>query len=555
MKKITLILLLAFTFNFTFSQVLFEDDFDGSGPGLVGWTLNNVDGLTPDANVAQFTDAWIQADDPDNVGDMVAQSTSWYAPAGTADDWMITPAITLTGNSVLTWDEEAQDDIFPDGYEVLLSTGTTALVDFTNVLYTTAAASGAVWTTQTADLTAYTGQTVYIAWRNNSTDQFILLINNVKVEIPPTFDTAITVPAAAQDQYTQIPLEQIAVLGTDATIDNIGSAVTNAIATVTVTDGIGTVYTESSSAFSIGAGANQAVTFTGYLPTAADTYTTTYTVTTTETDGNLLNNTVVNNTEVTANTYARDDNTPTGALGIGAGPGQLGQMFDVLVVEDILSVTFTLAGSIDLPGTTTFVTVWDMVGGIPNAVVAQTDPVTISATNDGVNPPETYTANITGGPFTLSPGQYLIALEEGAFSLTISTTTNIFTPGTTWINFPTIPTGTWANNEDFAFNVSYMIRANFQDNTLGVENFDLEDITISLYPNPASNQVTIVNPNQVALEKATITDVTGRVIKTYDLNGTSDAQRTIDVSSLSSANYFMTITSSHGAVVKQFVIK
>jgi len=560
MKKITSLIILCLTVNFTFSQVLFEDDFDGSGPGLAGWTLVNNDGLTPDPNVAQFTDAWIQADDFDNAGDMVAMSTSWYSPAGTADDWMITPAINLTSDAILSWEEEAQDANYPDGYEVRLSTQTTALADFTNVLFTAATGSPAVWAPQSADLSAYTGETVYIAWRNNSTDQFVLMINNVLVEIPAAFDASITVPAAAQDQYTQIPLEQIAPLGTDATIENIGGPITNAIATVTITDGSGTVYTEDSAPFAIAAGANQAVNFTGYTPTMADTYTTTFTVTMDETDGIPSNNTVMKTTEVTTNTYARDDNTPTGTLGIGANNGgYLGQQFDILETEDILSVTFAIGnGTGVITGLNVKATVWDMVGGVPNAIIAQTDFVTVTAVENDM-----YTANITGGPFTLAPGQYLVAVEEpdaaGGMptdeNVQVVTTTAIYTPGATWVNWPTNPNGAWSNSEDFAFEIAYLIRPNFQDENLGIENNTIENFTIGLFPNPASNVVTISNPNQVNLLEARIIDVTGRVIKTIDLSSNLDSERRLDVSSLSPANYFVTIKSSQGEVTKQLIIK
>lgn len=552
MKKITLLIILCLTINFTFSQVLFEDDFDGSGPGLAGWTLVDNDGLTPNASVAQFTDAWIEADDFDNTGDVVAMSTSWYTPAGTSDDWMITPAINLTGNAILTWEEEAQDAAYPDGYEVRLSTQTTALSDFTNVLYTTASASGATWSPQSADLTPYNGETVYIAWRNTATDQFVLMINNVMVEVLPDFDAAITTPTTYRNEYTQIPLEQIGVLGTDATIENLSvNSITNAVATVTITDGSGTVYTEDSAPYSIAGGANQIVSFTGYTPTMVDTYTVTYTVTMDETDGATANNTIANSYVVSTNTYSRDDNTVTGSLGIGAGNGgQLGQMFDIVETEDILSVTFQLLdGDGVLAGTTTFASVWNMVGGVPNSVIAQTDVVNILAGDN------TYTADITGGPFTLAPGQYVVTVEEALTNITVATTTTIHTPGTTWVNWPTNPNGTWSNNEDFAFNVSYVIRPNFQDENLSIENNSLESISIGLYPNPASNVVSISNPNQVTLQQATIIDVTGRVIKTYDLTGSIDSERTLDVSSLSPANYFVTIKSSHGVVTKQLIIK
>ncbi|MCX7551789.1 T9SS-dependent choice-of-anchor J family protein [Xanthomarina sp. F2636L] len=560
MKKFTLLITLLLTVNFTFSQVLFEDDFDGSGPGLAGWTLVNVDGLTPASGVSQFTNAWIEADDFDNPGDVVAMSTSWYAPAGTADDWMITPAITLTDAAILTWDEEGQDASFPDGYEVRLSTATTALADFTNVLYTTTAASGAVWTSQSADLTPYLGETVYIAWRNNSTDQFILMINNVMVEAIAAYDVAISTPASSLDQYTQIPLGQITSLGTSATIENLGSdAVTNAEATVTITDGTGTVYTETSIPYNLAVGASQAVTFAGYTPTSDGTYTVTYSVTISETDSVASNNSVATSTVISEITYARDDNTPTGTLGIGAdNGGYLGNQYDIIATQDIESVTFSIGniGGI-LTGLNVKATVWDMVGGVPNAIIAETDPIVITAVENDM-----YTATIAGGPFSLTPGQYLVAIEEPdaaagmptGENIQVVTTSAIFTTGATWVNWPTNPMGTWANSEDFAFEIAYLIRPNFTAAIVGVEDYS-KTISVGLYPNPASNIVTISNPNKVELQTATIIDVTGRIIKTFDLTGTLDSERTLDVSSLGSANYFVTIKSSHGSVTKQLIIK
>jgi hypothetical protein len=548
-----------------FSQVIFEDDFDGSGPGLAGWSLYNEDGNTPNTNVDQFTDAWIQADDFDNAGDIVAQSTSWYTPAGQSDDWMVTPVMNftgLTGDPILTWEAESQDATYLESYEVRVSTTGNTVADFVDApVFTTTTTSGGVFTAQSVNLNSYAGNaTVYIAWRNISTDKFILLINNVKVEMPAAFDVSITSAGETQDQYTQIPLEQIAPIGTNATIINIQGAVTNAVATVTVNDGVTDVYTASSAPFAIAAGASQPVTFTGFTPTAVGTYTTTYTVSIAETDGVPSNNTVSTNvTEVTANTYARDDNTITNALGIGSdNGGYLGQEFDITEIENILSVTFAINNtSGEITGLPVRATVWDMVAGVPNTIIAQTDFVTVTAT-----PNDLYTANITGGPFTLAPGTYLVAVEEpdtaGGMplgeSVQIATTTTIFTPGTTWVDWPTNPIGTWANNEDLGISVSYLIRPNFQDDTLTVETFNSETILIGLFPNPAKDVVTISNPNGVSLQKVTIIDVTGRVVKTVDLGSVTANEKTINVSSLNSATYFVTIQSSNGAVTKKLII-
>ncbi|MCD2260705.1 T9SS-dependent choice-of-anchor J family protein [Psychroserpens luteolus] len=196
MKKITLLLLLCLCTHLSYSQILFEDDFDGSGPGIAGWTVTDVDGQTPNAAVSEFTAAWIEVDKDASgsggpnyggpAGDFAVASTSWYTPAGTSDDWLITPQINLTSDATLYWDAKAQDDGFPDGYEVRLSTsGTNTATDFTELLFSIVAEDAAYQSRQ-VDLSAYTGQNVYIAFRNNSTDQFVLLVDNVEVSVTPS---------------------------------------------------------------------------------------------------------------------------------------------------------------------------------------------------------------------------------------------------------------------------------------------------------------------------------------------------------------------------------
>lgn len=195
MKKITLLLALVFSSSLMFGQIYFEDDFDGSGPGIAGWSLNNVDGLTPNAAVAEFTDAWIQVDRDGTAsgggnyggpaGNFAVASTSWYTPAGTSDDWLITPQINLPADATLYWDAKAQDATYADGYEVRVSTTGTAVADFTDILLTVPNAMSD-WESLQLDLSAYTGQDIYIAFRNNSTDQFVLLVDNVEVSQTPS---------------------------------------------------------------------------------------------------------------------------------------------------------------------------------------------------------------------------------------------------------------------------------------------------------------------------------------------------------------------------------
>lgn len=185
------------------AQVLFSEDFD-SIPGSIaggagtyafpsGWLLRNVDNAAPSASVGYVNEAWERREDfKFNLSDSAAFSTSWYTPADTADDWMWTPPITLTGSSLqLKWKAVAYDASFRDGYEVRIMAAPNVptggngdignQVSNSNILFTTSA-EDTIWTDHQVSLNNYAGQTVRIGFRNNSIDQFLLLIDDVIVE-------------------------------------------------------------------------------------------------------------------------------------------------------------------------------------------------------------------------------------------------------------------------------------------------------------------------------------------------------------------------------------
>ncbi|MDO5509215.1 MAG: choice-of-anchor J domain-containing protein [Weeksellaceae bacterium] len=168
---------------------VFQEDWDGNGPGIEAWTVVDESGNTPDEGVSFMTDAWTVVDrhGAQNfggpAGDHAAASTSWFSPPGQADAWLISPEIELPiEEAFLIWDVKAQDAQYPDGYELRLSpTGGSAVEDFTVVLFSIASEQ-ATWQTRSISLGEYSGTTVRVAWRNNSTDQYILLVDNILVQ-------------------------------------------------------------------------------------------------------------------------------------------------------------------------------------------------------------------------------------------------------------------------------------------------------------------------------------------------------------------------------------
>ncbi len=177
----------------------FSEDFQG-GVLPKGWTVHNVDGLTPNDMVAVVDDAWVVTDEITADGDFWAVSTSWYEPVGMADDWIISPAITLAATATLQWSAFTVNGMFPDGYEVyVVPTSVTEFTDFVTsgdptdflALDPVAVPSAepvfaieaeeATPQFRTVDLAALAGEEVHLVFRNNTDDALLLLIDNIAV--------------------------------------------------------------------------------------------------------------------------------------------------------------------------------------------------------------------------------------------------------------------------------------------------------------------------------------------------------------------------------------
>lgn len=156
-----------------------EEDFEG-GALPAEWTITDVDGNTPDDMVSFVDAAWVVSDELEAGTNFAAYSTSWYNPVGQADDWLITPQVTPSATSQLRWQALSPNQNFADGYEVRVSTMTTDTADFTDVLLTVDAELGD-YTARAVDLSAYAGMPIYVAFRNNSNDKLLLLVDNVRV--------------------------------------------------------------------------------------------------------------------------------------------------------------------------------------------------------------------------------------------------------------------------------------------------------------------------------------------------------------------------------------
>ena len=163
---------------------VYNEDFESGIPAT--YTIVDNDGNTPNVAVAEYTDAWIGIVDPDNDGNHVAASTSYFEPIGEASRWLITPAISLGAfGNILYWDARSHDPSFPDGYRILVSRTDTQLASFTDTVYLIFQEIAKDWQTRSANLSnvGLDNETVHIAFINETDNGFKLYIDNIRVEM------------------------------------------------------------------------------------------------------------------------------------------------------------------------------------------------------------------------------------------------------------------------------------------------------------------------------------------------------------------------------------
>jgi hypothetical protein len=472
MKKIYILLAFVFAMEYMDGQTLYFEDFEGIGATNVSvvntvtggpMTTYDVDGLTPNANVAYFIDAWIAIENFDEPGDTVGASTSWYTPAGTSDDWMVTPQISIPGaGATLSWDAKGQDPAFPDGYQVWVSTtGNTVANLMAGTMVFEIAAEVSPWTSHSVSLDAFIGADIYIGFRNNSTDQFILLIDDILVfSGAPPFDAAIN--SVSSSEYSQLPLDPIrgclADLG--ANVVNNGPMASNVHVQCNIyKDSIPNLVTTfiSDSVASLGMGADTNLVFAdSFNIVSTGFYIFEYVVFIDEADTVANNDTAYAVQFVNPTTMARDGNTLSGALGIGTGEGILGQNFTIKNSSRLLSADAFMTDP-DPGVRTSFCLYATDANGLPDTIpIASTPDYVFTVADSGAF------VNIAfSPPVDLAPGTYMLGMKEVDSTLTLGYSSTIFTPGTTWVRWATSPILPWANNEDFGFFVSYILRPNF----------------------------------------------------------------------------------------------
>jgi hypothetical protein len=184
-KKIfaTFVLLVLSSLHLQAQELILDENFESGIPS--DWSIHNGDGLTVDASVSDFEEAWIGLEDPFESGNHIAGSTSFFDPEGQAFRMLITPELQLGSyGNLLRWRSMSHDPSFPDWIMVLVSTSGPSPENFTDTLFRLTN-EFPYWADRLVNLSdsGYVDMTIHLAFVNNTNSGFKLYLDDVEVEI------------------------------------------------------------------------------------------------------------------------------------------------------------------------------------------------------------------------------------------------------------------------------------------------------------------------------------------------------------------------------------
>ncbi|MDP4844149.1 MAG: choice-of-anchor J domain-containing protein, partial [Salibacteraceae bacterium] len=118
------------------------------------------------------------------------------------DDHLISPQFTVTNgvsNRFSFWAKN-QSTSYPEDFDVYVSTTGNSAANFTNIVAQNVFPTTGTFTNYSYDLSAFNGQTVYVSIYSNTTDEWLLYIDDVVIDAPCLLSTSI--PVTACNSYT-----------------------------------------------------------------------------------------------------------------------------------------------------------------------------------------------------------------------------------------------------------------------------------------------------------------------------------------------------------------
>jgi thiol-disulfide isomerase/thioredoxin len=122
-----------------------------------------------------------------NAGDTnkLMGSASTFTTPGKANDWMVTPQIKIYGaGAKLTWKSMSASRVKKDGLKVYISTKGYEMKDFETDPIFSVEAEETTFQEHEVSLDKYVGQTIYIAFVNDSYDKYVICVDDIQVSGP-----------------------------------------------------------------------------------------------------------------------------------------------------------------------------------------------------------------------------------------------------------------------------------------------------------------------------------------------------------------------------------
>lgn len=177
----------------THSQELFSFDFSEDHTGFfVVYDEGNTPSTEMKAIGFDIGKPWVPIRESADSKNLFYGSTSSYTPAGQADDWLVTKGISIpSADCVLEWKSQSYDPKKRDGLKIFISTTGQKQADFpgTPVWEVEEEEAGSAnpdviegeWIKHSISLNAYAGQTIYIAFVNQSNDKSMIFLDDIWV--------------------------------------------------------------------------------------------------------------------------------------------------------------------------------------------------------------------------------------------------------------------------------------------------------------------------------------------------------------------------------------
>ena len=345
--------------------------------------------------------------------------------------------------------------------------------------------------------------------------------------------------------YYQIPLAQLAPIEVAGLVKNNGALNQNDVVfTAALASG---AWTGSSLPVSVVAGATDTVSLPSALtpPPIVTTHVINMSVSSGATDAVPADNAILSAASISVNSfiYARDLGTATNGT-YNAGDGfEAGNIFDVFAAANLSGIDAYIDADAE-------------AGAEVYAKLYAIDAATGDFTFVDESATYTLTAGDLGQKITLALGagaaqlmagsSYLVVLgsfgDGGVSNDLVISTAGVSAPSTSYYFDMTDQTWYYTTSTP-------MVRMNF-DPSVGV-NEVVDNLGLTVYPNPA-NDVINVSLNKEINATVTLLDVSGKVIKTQEMNGLSTS---LNTASLNSGVYFVTVTNGTSVSTQKVVIK